>query len=271
MNNKRYIIEKIIGETPLQALTRLRDKEQIPASIPLAYAGRLDPMASGKLLVLAGDECKNQKTYHALDKAYDFEILFGFTSDTGDILGKAKEFPTLFISPESIEKSLAQLPKDLSLPYPIFSSKTVRGKPLFLWELEGRIAEIEIPIATTALYTIRYTGSTTIRSNELLSQIELRINALPVVQEESKKLGANFRREDILKEWRTLLLKNPHGTFQIVKCTTVVSSGTYIRSLAPHVAETLGTVGLAFSIHRTTIGRYARITARRGFWWKKYT
>ena len=44
-------------------------------------------MASGKLLILIGDECKNQKKYFGLDKEYEFEVLFGVESDTGDVLG----------------------------------------------------------------------------------------------------------------------------------------------------------------------------------------
>jgi len=46
----------------------------------------------------------------------------------------------------------------------------------------------------------------------------------------------------------------------------VVSSGTYIRSLAPEIARRVGTVGLAYSIHRTEIGRYLGF----GFWLKRY-
>ncbi|MCA9363758.1 hypothetical protein KC727_00880, partial [Candidatus Kaiserbacteria bacterium] len=85
---QRYAtIEKRIGETPLEAAERLRVTLGLSADIPLAYAGRLDPMASGKLLVLIGDECKKQEQYHTLDKEYTFEVLFGVRSDTADVLG----------------------------------------------------------------------------------------------------------------------------------------------------------------------------------------
>jgi tRNA U55 pseudouridine synthase TruB len=40
------------------------------------------PMASGKLLVLLGEECKHQENYHSLDKEYEFSVLLGIGSDT---------------------------------------------------------------------------------------------------------------------------------------------------------------------------------------------
>jgi tRNA U55 pseudouridine synthase TruB len=52
-------------------------------------------MAEGKMLVLAGETCKEREKYLGLDKEYIFEILLGFESDTKDILGiikKEKEF-----------------------------------------------------------------------------------------------------------------------------------------------------------------------------------
>lgn len=54
-------VEKAVGETPLVAVERLRESLRIPAGVPMAYAGRLDPMASGRLLVLIDDEWKSKK------------------------------------------------------------------------------------------------------------------------------------------------------------------------------------------------------------------
>ena len=55
---KKFVtLEKAVGETPLSALERHRGEHPELLGIPMAYAGRLDPMASGKLLVLIGDEC----------------------------------------------------------------------------------------------------------------------------------------------------------------------------------------------------------------------
>lgn len=73
------LIYKHIGETPLEALERFRREQGIAADVPMTYAGRLDPMAEGLLLILLGEECKNKEKYLGLDKEYEVEVLFGIT------------------------------------------------------------------------------------------------------------------------------------------------------------------------------------------------
>lgn len=81
------VLYKKVGQTPLHVLEAYKNEHPELANVPMAYAGRLDPMAEGKLLVLQGDECKVQEKYHSLDKEYEFEVLFGVSSDTADVLG----------------------------------------------------------------------------------------------------------------------------------------------------------------------------------------
>lgn len=234
----------------------------------MTYAGRLDPMASGKLLLLAGDECKRQRLYHGLDKEYRFEILFGFRSDTGDIMGMPEEGPEVPVDISAIQKRARTLEGEAALPYPRFSSKTVQGKPLFLWTLEDRLHEIEIPVATTRIYRLRALTMRTVKSAELKREMFARMDSLPTVTEESKRLGEDFRRKDIIPAWEALLRDD--RDYVIASFQATVSSGTYIRSLAPKIAELLGTVGLAYSIERTQLGNFIPLPVIGGLWSKRY-
>lgn len=83
----RFLLYKNPGETPLTALKRLRYLAQISSDIPLTYAGRLDPLAEGLLIVLGGEECKKKEQFLAVDKVYECTVLLGFATDTGDVLG----------------------------------------------------------------------------------------------------------------------------------------------------------------------------------------
>lgn len=74
---KVKVIYKNIGETPLEALERFRADHVEYKNEPMTYAGRLDPMASGKLIILIGEECKNKDEYLKLDKEYEVDILLG--------------------------------------------------------------------------------------------------------------------------------------------------------------------------------------------------
>ena len=267
---KRYLkITKQVGETPLQALERARDTYKLPKNLPIAYAGRLDPMASGTLLLLLGDECKKQTLYHGLDKKYSFSVVFGVQSDTQDVLGKVTTTPV----PESITKKtikevISSCRGYVSLPYPHYSSKTVKGKPLHTWTLEGKIESISIPIKKSIIHSIYTDRIGTISGQELFTHATNSINLLPTVTDPKKALGRDFRRSEILEDWDTFLKSQKETAFYIADIHCIASSGTYMRSLANHIAEKVGTSGIALSINRTRIGTYKGIYKNLGIWLK---
>jgi len=287
---QRYaVVEKAVGETPLEAIRIYKKAHTEAAKLPVAYAGRLDPMASGKLLLLIGDECKKQEKYHGLDKAYRFEVLLGTESDSGDVLGIVDWKKSDLIDKKRLSGAAKSLVGEVSLPYPRFSSKTVGGKPphqssnsqgraernskigvggkpLFVWALEGRLSEIEIPIANTKVYRLKLLDIRIESAEDVYRETSEKIETIPEVTEESKRLGADFRRRDVRLSWQVWRENHKNQNCQIATFECVVSSGTYIRSLAPEIARRVGTVGLAYSIHRTEIGRYLGF----GFWSKKY-
>ncbi|MCF7815643.1 MAG: hypothetical protein K9M10_01810 [Candidatus Pacebacteria bacterium] len=262
-------IEKLVGETPLISLEKLRKNLSIPSNVPLAYAGRLDPMASGKLLILMGDECKVQEKYHSFDKEYQVEILLGTSSDTGDVLGLLSSCEQKFVREKDVCEILDSTTGTIDLPYPHFSSKTVRGKPLHTWTLEGRLSEIEIPIKTSMLHKLTLDGIRKISKEEILETVRKKIETIPAVTDERKALGADFRRDAVRKSWDTFASRN-ELSFQILSFTCIASSGTYMRSLAGLIAKELGTCGLAYSIHRTKIGSYIPIFKDIGFWLRTF-
>ena len=57
---KIIVINKKEGETPLEALEDFRRKNKEYKDVKMTYAGRLDPLVSGLLLVLAGDEVREK-------------------------------------------------------------------------------------------------------------------------------------------------------------------------------------------------------------------
>jgi hypothetical protein len=62
------LIDKRVGETPLQLINRIRIEMPKLKNERLSYAGRLDPMAEGQMLILVGDENNNRDKYLGLDK-----------------------------------------------------------------------------------------------------------------------------------------------------------------------------------------------------------
>lgn len=267
---KYIILEKEVGQTPLQAVEIYKAKHPEFAEIPMAYAGRLDPMASGKLLILVGEECKRQEDYHSLDKSYRFEVLLGSSSDTGDILGLIDWGDKTNLSKKELLDAIKSLTGPLSLPYPKFSSRTVKGKPLHTWTLENRLGEIEIPTANTNIYSLKLLNLRTEKVEDVYEDALKRINSIAPVTEESKALGRDFRRDEVRVAWQLWREHHRGVSVQVATLECIASSGTYMRSLSEEIARKVATVGLAYSIHREVIGSYQPLPFGLGFWKKKY-
>jgi len=268
---KYVVLEKEVGQTPLQCSDLYKESHPELTGVPMTYAGRLDPMASGKLLILLGEECKNQTTYRALDKEYEFEVLFGISSDTADMLGRLTEHNRTKVSEADLRAVATKLTGEIDLPYPHFSSKTVRGKPLHTWKLEGRIAEIKIPTKKSVIHSITCNAVHTQTRDEVYKYATTKIETIPPVTELRKAIGNDFRRADVRKDWQEFMeTGSPEDIFYIAKFTCIASSGTYMRTLSEVIAKELGTNGLAYSIHRTKIGTYKKLPLLGGFWTKKF-
>ena len=257
---KYVVLEKSVGETPLLALEAFRAQHEELTDVPLSYAGRLDPMASGKLIILCDDESKNRSAYDSLDKEYEFEVLFGCSTDTGDVLGIPVPVPE---SQRYSQKKLARIANEMrgvhTVPYPAYSSKTVNGTPLFEYARKKTLHTIEIPTLDMRVYSLRCSGVRAISSTVLLEKILSKIVLLQ---------SSEFRSDEIGRAWSELL-GGRDMQYAIAKFTAVVGSGTYIRTLASMIAKRVGTDGIAYSIHRSAIGKYQPLFGRVGFWTRR--
>lgn len=253
---KRVILHKKRGETPLHALTAWKNTHPSYTDIPASYAGRLDPMAEGKLLVLLGDECKRQKRYHNLDKEYVVEVLLDVGSDTGDALGLITYSNTeTRVDTKTLEKILHPEKGKAEHAYPAFSSKTVGGKPLFLYALEGTLDTIQIPTHQEEIYDITLQGVMRLSETELRTRIDAFLADVPTTTEPSKSLGADFRIQEVRASWNELFTAAKRRTFALITIKVTCGTGTYMRSLAPRIGKALHTDALALSIRRTRIGK----------------
>lgn len=251
------ILHKNVGETPLEVLENWRQGTPEASGVPLAYAGRLDPMAEGKLLMLIGEECKVQTKYHNLDKEYQITITLGLSSDSGDVLGIIKSDTAHSIDKDTIGNVIKNFIGEIEFPYPIFSSKTVLGKPLHTWAIEGRLNEIEIPKRKANIYSIPVTEVYKTTRADLYKNAIAKINSLPKVTDPRKALGNDFRRPEVLASWEKFhSTGNPEDELTQIDLTVVCSSGMYMRTLAELIGEKLNTKGIALKINRTKIGHY---------------
>lgn len=253
-----FNIYKPLGISPLDAINLLKEKYLELKNEKMTYAGRLDPMAEGALIILAGNAVYEKEKYLKLNKEYEGEILFGFETDTYDILGLPKitkqQKP---ISRTVLDGILEKFEGDISLPLPPYSSYKIKGKPLFQWARERKLNEVKIPKRKTAIREIKLLSFKEIDGGKLLAKINKKI----------KSVMGDFRQEEILAKWQEKMCPQNSDLcfadtfenkeeYQIAKIKIVCSSGTYIRSIAHHLGKKLKTGGILLSLVRTKVGNF---------------
>ncbi|MES2408941.1 MAG: hypothetical protein V4509_01400 [Patescibacteria group bacterium] len=239
-----YILNKEIGETPLECMEKFRVSKGLDPLLPMTYAGRLDPMAEGVLIVLTGEECKNKNKYLELDKEYEVEVLIGFATDTYDTLGKVRfASQILKVESEKINSELQKFKGKFVQEYPAYSSKTVDGVQLHTLANKGELPN-EMPTKEVEIYNIQILEEREINSDSLLKEIKNNIS----------KVKGDFRQTEIVDLWEKNLIEK--NTFKIIKIKVSCSSGTYMRSLAYNLGIKIGIPALAYSIKRTRVGGY---------------
>jgi tRNA pseudouridine55 synthase len=247
------ILNKKVGETPLECLERFRAERPEYQGIKMTYAGRLDPMAEGLLLVLAGEKVYEKESFLKLAKTYECTAILGVESDTYDVLGLPTPFhrtPThdFVVSiplPEGyITDVLSEFVGTFTQPYPPYSSKTINGKQMHTLAREGNLEDVSIPTQTVTVKNILIKGMGTIALGDLVSDITERI----------QKVTGDFRQAETIRFWQSLAKKDPEKRLIFAIFTIEVSGGTYIRSIVHEWGKKLGISGCIWKLKRTKLG-----------------
>lgn len=251
------LLDKPLGATPLQALTLLRTAQNIPESKKLAYAGRLDPMASGLLAVVHGEQLKHQEEYWYLPKQYAAEVVLGVSTDSYDLMGiptrmVMREYPS-----ERITSVIRALVGKIDLSVPIFSSHRYQGAPLFALAKSQPETPVIVPVRRMMVSQIDVQRIERVSTSDLS---RLACERVALVQ-------GDFRQEEILQSWKSLFLAEEE--LVVVRLDIHCGGGTYIRSLAHEIGRRLGSGATLMSLRRTRIGKWrlSDPTVLRGLSW----
>ena len=116
-------VYKHVGQTPYDIIKNLKKMDQYK-NVKMSYAGRLDPMARGLMIILTDTDCLRQEIYNNFDKIYFFRLLIGVETDTNDILGIIKNnSKNLEVNEDVIRNEIYNLKGEMDQKYPLFSSK----------------------------------------------------------------------------------------------------------------------------------------------------
>ena len=243
------------GETPLQVIERFGDY----ADQKMTYLGRLDPLAEGVLLVASGDDIKRKEEFLNLDKEYEFTALFGFATDTYDVMGKITHPLTPSLRTREGETNQGLNFSELDLiklckiyegkreqKYPPYSSKNIAKNRDEKGDIVHDSLADESEVKSIEIYKLNFLKLSTLSAKELFGRLLMDIS----------RVRGDFRQAEILEDWKEILMSK--GTFDIFLgyFSAHVSSGTYIRSLVNDMGQTLGIPVTTLSIKRTRVGDY---------------
>lgn len=231
-----YLTYKKIGETPLECLERVRIEYGKPVDVPMTYAGRLDPMAEGLLIILVGEDCKSKEKYLKMDKEYEVEILFGVSTDTYDTLGIIDRIDKVDFDSIDFNRYIGKFTQE----YPRYSSKIIAMLD------SGKAMPDEMPTKEVEIYAIEQIGSSALSGQKIAQSIV----------ENIKSVTGEFRQKEIVEKWNTFAVDYEKTRFIILKIKVSCSSGTYMRSLANRIGIDAGIPALALSIKRVRINGY---------------
>ncbi len=259
------------GITPYQLIQQFRKDYPEYKERKIGYAGRLDPLAHGVMLLMIGEATKEKDTYLNLPKEYEFEIVFGLETDTYDVLGVLQDTYVIARNEERMtkqspkaSKKVRGLPRSLSVArndvatfiqsklgkqiqfYPPYSSKTVAGKPLYWWARQNKLSEITIPTREIEIFSFALLSLGTINKQLLQTKI----------MEAIQGVTGDFRQEMIQKRWGEFFATTKVTSFSTARCKISCSSGTYVRGLTHELGEQLGTGAITLEILRTKVGEY---------------
>lgn len=232
-----YLKKKVLGDTPLGVIEKLRKSKKIPNDTKMTYAGRLDPAAEGLIVILSDKDVFEKEKYNSLGKTYRIEILLGLKTDTGDLLGIPEEKGAKKITQLTLKKVLKKLSGKRVQKFHPYSSKNINGVPL--WQITRLNKKVEIPEHTIEIKNIKIIKECIISLKKIISRVE----------EICSKVSGDFRQKKIIKSWKKIKGVN----FQSFELEVKSSSGTYMRVLAEEIGEELGENCTCFSIKRTEI------------------
>ena len=240
---KIYTVRKKIGETPLTALQRLIRQKKLPPQSKYSYAGRLDPMAEGLLLILADATQAERENMLQVRKVYEAEILFGLKTDTADLLGMPEQRKPAPFTKMRVQDAVKKLVPSVNLPIPVFSSVQVSGKSGFVHARAGR--SVVMPYRNMEVFRVENISHTQVYQRSVLKRIIGRVS----------KVQGDFRQEMILRAWSKMLIQ-PNTKYTVVRFRIHCGSGTYIRSIAEYLGNRLNSPALVYGLKRTAVGKH---------------
>lgn len=214
----------------------------------VTHTGTLDPMAEGVLVLLTEDDRYGKSGFADWEKVYEFSILWGVQTDTGDRLGLLTNSSTQEVNLHQITETLQKFPTEYEQQLPDFSSRRWQGKSAFDFAKNYQL--IPMKFRSVSINNLTTLMNESVSSDKILVTHNTSVN----------KITGDFRQKEIINSWSKTLEDEElnQKKWLITTHQATVSTGTYIRQLVQDFAKELQMPATTWSITRTKNGPFER-------------
>lgn len=132
------LLDKPLGITSNHAL---QEAKKLLGAKKAGHGGTLDPLASGLLIVMAGEATKFAAPMLDADKEYLATVKLGVTTSTADAEGEVLEQRPVDVSADQVDSVLARFQGSIEQLPPMHSALKRDGVPLYEHARAGRTVE----------------------------------------------------------------------------------------------------------------------------------
>ena len=175
----------------------------------IGHGGTLDPMASGLLVLLAGEGTKLADYILKGDKGYRVKVRLGIETDTLDRTGKVLREQAARVTREQIEKVISELQGLLSLEVPIYSAVKVNGRKLY--EAARRGEDVVEPVREMRFFDIQL-----LEYGEDWFTVDMKCSKGSFVRSWAREAGRRLGTGAVVDELRRLW-SGPYNVSQAIK------------------------------------------------------
>lgn len=151
------MVDKPAGLTSFGVVARIRRVLSNPPygtgkRVKVGHTGTLDPFATGLMILVTGDECKNAGKYSKMDKVYEATVVLGKNSTTGDPEGEITDVSDRIQTAAAVKKVLKKFTGQITQRPPAYSAIKIGGQRAYKLARTGET--VEMPERKVKIYDL---------------------------------------------------------------------------------------------------------------------
>src|SRR5262245_23899402 len=128
------LIDKPAGPSSNTVLQRVK---RLLAAARAGHTGTLDPLATGLLVITAGEATKFSGGLLEADKAYRARVKLGIRTSTGDAEGEVLSRSEVRVSESDVRAALQRFRGEIEQVPPMYAAIKHEGRPLYVYARRG--------------------------------------------------------------------------------------------------------------------------------------